>query len=262
MTLALFQALDQLGDRLPDALRVSRWPGGLCNRLYRISSQDGDFALRVNHPDADRLGVNRKREQQIMIALADQSWCPTTLSINERWLLTPWQPGELPASGERANLVWLATALSAVQSVEVPGPALNIADQIQHLSQWAKALPTAFTQAVQSHCDHYDLPSQLALCHHDWHPGNLKITATDWVLLDWEFAALGDPAMDLAALCTGFALSDHQSEQLAEVMEISAARLRRAQAMMSALAVAWYAANPSLAPATAPSADDWLARWG
>lgn len=262
MSLALFQALEQLGERLPDALAVERWPGGLCNRLYRVRTDKTGYALRINHPDAERLGVDRQREQQLLIALADQPWAPTPVSINDQWLLTPWYEGEVPPSAEQADLAWLTRALSAVQAVEISGTALNIADQIRHLCRYWPDLPATFSTALRQHCDHYQLPSRLTLCHHDWHPGNLMTTAEGWVLLDWEFAALGDPAMDLAAVCSGFALTQTQGQQLAEVMDISRERLLQAQAMMAALAVVWYGANPQLAPANAPTTDDWLARWG
>lgn len=262
MELALFQALEQVGERLPDALAVERWPGGLCNRLYRVTTNTGHYALRINHPDDERLGIDRQREQQLLIALADQPWSPTPLSIQEQWLLTPWYDGATPAIGEQTDLAWLTTALMAVQSVEISAAPLNIADQIRHLNHYANDLPPAFTTAVLQRCASYQLPAQLTLCHHDWHPGNLTLTETGWVLLDWEFAALGDPAMDLAAVCSGFELSDAQSLQLAEVLDISNDRLQQARAMMSALAIVWYGANPELAPAGAPDADDWLACWG
>lgn len=262
MELALFQALEQVGDRLPDDLAVQRWPGGLCNRLFRVNTGGGSYALRINHPDVERLGIDRQREQQVLISLADQPWSPTPLSVQDQWLLTPWYEGEAPSSGEQTDLAWLTTALMALQAVEISGTPLNIADQIRHLHHYTHDLPAAFTEALLARCATYHLPTQLTLCHHDWHPGNLALSDSGWVLLDWEFAALGDPAMDLAAVCSGFELNDAQSAQLAEVMDISNDRLQQARAMMTALAIVWYAANPELAPAGTPDADNWLARWG
>lgn len=262
MELALFQALEQVGERLPDALAIQRWPGGLCNRLFRIDTVDKPYALRINHPDADRLGVDRQREQQLLTALVDQPWSPTPLSIQDQWLLTPWYPGTAPAHGEHTDLAWLTTALTAVQTVAISGAPLNIATQIQQLCSYSDGLAADFTAAVQQHCERYRLPERLTLCHHDWHPGNLRLTETSWTLLDWEFAALGDPAMDLATVCSGFDLSESQSQQLGEVMAIDQHRLTQARAMMSALTVVWYAANPSLACASAANAEAWLQRWG
>ncbi|PTY36034.1 hypothetical protein BGP77_01550 [Saccharospirillum sp. MSK14-1] len=262
MELALFQALEQVGERLPNALAAERWPGGLCNRLFRVTTDTGHYALRLNHPDSERLGIDRQREQQLLITLADQPWAPTPLSVQDHWLLTPWYDGASPAQGAHTDLAWLTTALMAVQSIEISGEPLNIADQIRHLHDYPNTLPPAFSQAVLKHCNDYQLPAQLTLCHHDWHPGNLAVTESGWVLLDWEFAALGDPAMDLAAVCSGFDLSEAQSLQLADVLDIRNDRLQQARAMMSALAIVWYSANPGLAPAGAPDADDWLVRWG
>jgi thiamine kinase len=42
------------------------------------------------------------------------------------------------------------------------------------------------------------LPGGLALCHGDFHPGNLLLAPRGPMVIDWENAALGDPRADVA----------------------------------------------------------------
>ncbi len=262
MSLPLFQALDQLGNTVKDPLRIRRWAGGACNRVFQLKETECCLALRLNHADIDRLGVNRLREKAVLEAIEGQAWAPTVLSITNEWLLTEWEEGQVPASGSETDLEWLAGALRSVHSIAVSATPLNVAHQIEHLQEQGPPLESAIASALRAHCEAYRLPRSLALCHHDWHPGNLVVSDDRWVLLDWEFAALGDPAMDVAAAAQGFGLTDAQLEYLAAELGISTQRTQQARCLMEAVALLWYRANPSAATGSPPSAEDWYRRWG
>lgn len=42
------------------------------------------------------------------------------------------------------------------------------------------------------------MPRREHLCHGDFHPGNVILSATDEVVIDWVDASLGDPLADVA----------------------------------------------------------------
>ncbi|MBD3648511.1 MAG: phosphotransferase, partial [Pseudomonadales bacterium] len=50
--------------------------------------------------------------------------------------------------------------------------------------------------------------SQYCLCHHDLLPENILDTPSGPVVLDWEYASLGEPAFDLAVFIEGCRLND------------------------------------------------------
>lgn len=262
MQIPLFQALEQLETDLDNPVRVVRWPEGQCNRLYRLETARRTLALRLNHPDTESLGVDRAAERALLAALAGQDWSPAVVEAGDRWLLTEWETGRNPAGGAQTDLDALVRRLAAVHSAPAVGRPLNIARQIDYLRQRAPALPSRVDAALTARCDAYRWPERPVLCHHDWHPGNIIEHGNGWTLLDWEFAAPGDPAMDLAAASIGFELNERQRRVLAETFEIGDERLDRARCLMEGLALVWYRANPDLQSTPLPTPEDWLARWG
>lgn len=261
MTIALFEALNEIKDTLPGPLSIRAWPGGECNRLFQIHSPSQLSALRLNQAPVPSLGVNRRREINILLNLSNEPWSPSLIAASPRWLLCHWAPGEPAASGADADLDTLTLALQQVHHHRPQGEPLNVAWQIMQLLKYAKPLPAHIHALLRERCDRYRFVRQPVLCHHDWHPGNLVINGPDWTLLDWEFAAAGDPAMDLASLCQGFELPEPRALALADNLGISAPRLLEARCLMSALAMVWYRANPWLANAATVNAEHWYNRW-
>lgn len=263
MTLPLYKALEALQTKLGNPVSVTRWPGGECNRLYRLNAGNRTLALRLNHANPEQLGVNREAEQQLLEALAGQAWAPTTLEINEALLLSQWYFGSKPASGEQTDLETLTARIHCVQATNISAPTLSIAEQILRLKPRAPAWPAHIESALHQRCQAYRMPEARALCHHDWHPGNLIEQDAGWTLLDWEFAGLGDPAMDLASACLGFELSAMQSDRLRTAFDINEDRFLEAHCLMQALAVVWYQANPDVPAETEPpTPQSWFKRWG
>ncbi|GGX39431.1 phosphotransferase [Saccharospirillum salsuginis] len=261
MSLPLFQALDRLDDHLKDPVRIQRWAGGACNRVFRLTDAERTLALRLNRADTDRLGVVRRRETDILKTVQGRPWAPEVVAIDDDGLLTAWVEGQSPASGDKTDLDWLVQALTEVHAETPDVGVLNMAEQIRHLMEQGPPLESAIAQALHRHCDAYRLPASLTLCHHDWHPGNIVTTRRGWVLLDWEFAALGDPVMDVAAACQGFELDAAQIEHLAGRLTLDEDRLRQALCLMEAVALVWYRANPESAQQADASADAWFQRW-
>lgn len=261
MTIALFEALNEIKDTLPGPLSITAWAGGECNRLFKVQSPTQQTALRLNHPEVPSLGVDRRREINILLNLSNEPWAPKLIAACPRWLLCHWAPGEAAPDGEATDLDRLTLALQQVHHHRPQGEPLNVADQIQLLLKYAKPLPAHIHAFLRDQCQRYRFVRQPVLCHHDWHPGNLMLNGDEWTLLDWEFAAAGDPAMDVAGVCLGFRLSESQGLALARNLGIGPGRLRQAQCLMSALAMVWYRANPGLATRTTTGAEAWYQQW-
>lgn len=262
MSLPLFQALERYDAHLRGPIRVQRWAGGVCNRVFRLSDADRILALRLNEPDSNRLGVDREREATLLRTLQGQPWVPELVCVDEVGLLTGWVEGAAPELGEGMDINALISSLSRVHAQRPDVPSLNMADQIRHLLPQGPRLPEAIETELRRQCDAYPWPDTLTLCHHDWHPGNLVVHGDDWVVLDWEFAALGDPAMDAAAACQGFQLSDDQCQVVCRSLQLENHRFHRAQSLMEAVALVWYRANPQAGRGELPSLDTWFQRWG
>ncbi|MCY0672179.1 phosphotransferase, partial [Klebsiella pneumoniae] len=51
-------------------------------------------------------------------------------------------------------------------------------------------------------------PGRLSACHNDLLPANLLDDGRDIRIIDWEYASMGDPYFDLAALCANARLDE------------------------------------------------------
>ncbi|MCH8533036.1 MAG: phosphotransferase family protein [Saccharospirillum sp.] len=261
MTQALTHVLDHLKAPLSTNLNVARLPGGLCNRLYRLTTAEGCFALRSNHPGSEQLGVDRELERRVLAAIAGQAWSPQVLECEAEWLLSRWVEGLPPAQGELTDLTQLLGLMQSVHAIQPEVSVLNMARRLEELVAAGPAWPEPAASGLALLLRQYELPERLCLCHNDWHPGNLLVTTDGWVLLDWEYAALGDPAMDVAAACQGFRLPEAQAAALAEALSVDLPRLNQARAMMEAIALAWYRLLSDQTGANGDSPDAWWLRW-
>jgi hypothetical protein len=154
-------------------------PEGLSNRTWRIDL-DGPAALRITQgPRGMRLSV--PEEVALMEHVGDLA--PTVLAHGEGWLVTRWR-----AAGPDD----LGATLARLHTHPVP-PGLRTLTPADILRALPFAGPLAILRPhVQATLDALGhVPP--CLCHQDLTPGNTRGT---W-LLDWEYAACGDPRFDL-----------------------------------------------------------------
>jgi aminoglycoside phosphotransferase (APT) family kinase protein len=78
--------------------------------------------------------------------------------------------------------------------IDLPPQRQLIEDEINQSSKLSAAQKQAAQRALG------ELPDGNALCHGDFHPGNVFFTARGPVIIDWERASRGDPQGDVA--CT------------------------------------------------------------
>src|SRR5690554_7182365 len=85
----------------------------------------------------------------------------------------------------------------------------------------------------------------LALCHMDPTPANwIKTASGELVLLDWEYAAIGHPWWDIAALIQQVKLSTEDEHELLNAYGIAQGKnWQLAQAQMDYMSVLWYGAH-------------------
>lgn len=72
----------------------------------------------------------------------------------------------------------------------------RLREVLAHRIQAAPCLPTAHKHAALDALD--ALPDGDTLCHGDYHPDNVLLSARGPLIIDWENAALGDPLADVA----------------------------------------------------------------
>ena len=208
------------GYRAGDAgCTVASLPGGLHNRVSRVDTPAGSFVLHrfAAAQLSSQLGVDRQRQLALQAAAAAAGLAPAVLAYCAQrgvavmayqtgaiWQAADWDDAE--------RLAELCATLRALHRLPVPHSlrgtpafdALAAASSYAHLLQQqpgqSPAGIAAMLDAIASDCAAMR-PAQraAAIVHCDLHSGNILRTP-GVLLLDWEYAQLGDPLLDPAAM--------------------------------------------------------------
>jgi len=198
---------------------------GLTGESWRITSPQHDLLARAQSQDKSDLGVERRREAAILrqidaVALGLCALGPSVVLQAPDWLLVEWLEGSTVSAEQwRSDEGQLALArmLTRLHQLPLSGYRLNLRQQLarywQHIDRrrltprWLRLHQKFMRRAPP-------VPLKLSLVHMDIHPENLVNTAQGIRLIDWEYAADADIALELAALFQGNNFSVAQRQQL------------------------------------------------
>jgi thiamine kinase len=186
-------------------LLASRIKNGLTNESYQVTGLDHNFVVRLSNTETVSLRINR-RSEAVVLKLVEHAGIGAPVLLNQteaRVLITREVAGRTLMSADVAtefNIARIAILLRELHTMTVP-------DSVQ--TMWLVATlkgywrflglpenPQALRIAHES-----DQQSLRCLCHNDVHHLNLIDDGTRLWLLDWEYAAIGDPYFDLASVC-------------------------------------------------------------
>jgi len=149
-------------------------------------------------------GVNHQREAQLLTHLQNRTWAPRLLLVKEAYgLLMPLVEGAHPLVSQLTPMQRQSLINLAIELWQTPCP-VSAQNYPQLLTgYWRLAGNKAATQPLLKQLINESLSwpvSCYRLTHHDLHEGNLLLNNKSWILLDWEYAALGNPWIDAVSL--------------------------------------------------------------
>ncbi|AHK21582.1 thiamine kinase [Yersinia similis] len=182
---------------------------GLTGESWRITGPDIDWLAREQSPQKSQLGVNRRRERKFLQHIAGSGLSPAVIAADRRWLVVNWLEGDVVTNEQFVPLAsygQLARLLTRLHHLPASGYRLDLRTQIARygaLIDPARRSPDGVR--LQHDFLRRRLPAitKLAPLHMDIHPGNLLATPVGLKLIDWEYAADGDIALEIAALFRG-----------------------------------------------------------
>jgi thiamine kinase len=230
---------------------------GHTNRNFLV--RYGGLRMVVRVPDAEQslFGIDRVVEQQVLAAVAPVGLCPRVLHCEPDTgiLVTEYLSSRpLRVDGPRAdrNIDRLAELLSRLHRVQADVPPVRLADRIRHYlrassrapgptrrqaRRWADACSPVLEQYMRSR-------RAPVLCHNDLVAANILDAGSALYLIDWEYAGLGDPFFDLAAVADehGFGQLDRERLLLAygEPGPDAHLSLYQARVIHRLLSILWY----------------------
>lgn len=205
--------------------------GGITNRNYRVNFDGTDYVVRLPGKDTDLLRIDRETERLAtrraaelglgpkVAAMLDAPPCLVTCFIPTREV-TAEDLREPEAIGE------IAQGLRQFHETDLELPTdFQAVDVARHYAEVVRGrgdeLPGGFeetlaragevVQAVHENPEHTPVP-----CHNDLLSSNFLHDGQKVVIVDWEYAGMGDRFFDLGNFAANNELSDDEEDRLLE----------------------------------------------
>jgi thiamine kinase-like enzyme len=198
--------------------------GGITNHNFRVTLGGTDYVVRLPGKDTGLLGINRETERLATEAAAGLGIAPAVAAVLEDCLVTrfiacsPVSPQELADGVEE-----IASALRRFHDSRVRLPArFRVPDLLEEyaavIRERGGALPEGYEEAVAVAARiESALPvSDPRPCHDDLLGGNIIRAQDDgrMLIVDWEYAGMGDPRFDLGNLSINNDFDEAADERL------------------------------------------------
>ncbi len=194
--------------------------GGLTNRCWKLNLPNGaSYVWRPCSEFSRAFSVSRKQERDILSFLntlpSKPFITPKPVHLNQDGLLVEWLDGEpLSSDINTQSLIALAADIHSVSIEDLETVPFSYVSRIDHY--WFQ-IQDSYQNTVYE--DLYKqwrtLPAQskgdVALCHFDLGSYNLIHTDAAFGVIDWEYATLSDPKLDLAMVIDLSAADINQS---------------------------------------------------
>lgn len=207
------QALAEIGALTEGADLVRELTGGPASDSYLVERGEDRWILRIDKPLAATLGLDRAAEAVVLAHVyredhSDENIGPRLEYVDvERGLqLTRFIPGRAWTAEDLAdddNLRRVGRLLHRVHAIDAPGKSLSLRDKAaMYADRIGTSDAAAHAAEVGAWLDRMG-PTAACLCHNDPIAENFiggHFDSKRLYLVDWEYAALGDPFLDLAVI--------------------------------------------------------------
>jgi thiamine kinase-like enzyme len=220
--------------------------GGITNRNFRVNFGGTDYVVRLPGKDTDLLGINREAERLAtnkaaelelgpkVAAMLDQPPCLVTCFVESREVTAAElrEPGALDAVGRGLSAFhhsglelpreFYVSEIVAGYAEVLKSRGGTLPDGFQHARDCARKV----VKTVRKNADHQPLP-----CHNDLLTSNFLHDREHLMIVDWEYAGMGDPFFDLGNFAVNNELADADEERLLAAYFGEAATPRRQAAL-------------------------------
>jgi len=202
---------------------------GLTNKSFLLKSGQQQLVLRINAINSHALDLDRSQELKfhraaenlglsppLLYAAPDQSYMVKEYVAGETWQLSDSRS----RGGDQIDDI--ADTLKQIQSLSIEAKTINYFRKIERYWNQAttvnadiKSQFKALVDRARLFFENYDAEvEQLVPCHHDTVIENIILSDRKITLLDWEYAALGDPWFDLVVFSESAQLNTSETHRL------------------------------------------------
>jgi thiamine kinase-like enzyme len=194
-------------------MRIERLGGGITNRNYKLTAGGESYVLRIGGEDTELLGIDRSNEYAASLNAAALGLGPEVVDFlePEGMLVTRFVDGE---AGRVSSDEVRGLLRRLHEGPAIPGrfDSFRVVEAYASISEppryaWAHELAHRIEARLG--------PRPVVACHNDLLPANFIHDGTRVWLVDWEYAAMGDPAFDHAnfAVSNGLPIADDEPRE-------------------------------------------------
>ena len=200
--------------------------GGITNVNYKVTAGGQIYVVRVPGEDSDRLGIDRRREYACTVAAHCCGAAPEAVAFFEDTgiLVTRFISGQELLEEEMHRPPMLRRVAEAVRRYHTgpvfPGafsPFQTVRDYLAWSAPRGAPLPDRFDWML-AQADRLEealgAPAVPRPCHNDLLRANFIADGDRVWIIDWEYAAMGDPAFDLGNFAVHHQLTDEEETVL------------------------------------------------
>jgi thiamine kinase-like enzyme len=208
----------------PLAGEPSELGGGITNRNFRVTLGGNDYVIRRPGKDTDLLGIDREAERVATETAASLGIAPEVAAALGDCLVTQFIACRPPSAHEIDERVEeIAGALRSFHGSAIVLPtSFWVPDLLDRYGAIVRErggeLPAVYLQAVDVSAR---IEAALPLerhrpCHNDLLPGNIIFSQHGGriLIVDWEYAGMGDPRFDLGNLSVNNGFDEAADERL------------------------------------------------
>jgi thiamine kinase len=222
------------------------------------------YVFRINAQNAHSLWLNRRAEWHIHQSISQFNICPPYIYQDPKngYWVRPYIEGktvhetvtEYPQAITTHLLKDIAKILKLIHNTPMSKswPKINFKQRTDHY--WQQILKRLGSKQTELKIGLSNLKLTLddqlkstgyspRLCHMDPNSNNWILNQKQIHLIDWEYAAIGNPAWDLAVICDTFELTDEQQDDFINQYSnrlVKRKELDLAQCQMEYLSALWY----------------------
>jgi aminoglycoside phosphotransferase (APT) family kinase protein len=224
---------------------------GRSNTSVRVGDGERHWVVRIDRQDPRRLGLSREAEWRCLLMAADGGLAPRPVYRNPA-LGTLVCEFHVPEPGRERDVEAIAVLLRAIHELPAVRHRLDPLARARRYLTLAGGgeLPGDLLEACRRLEEGMPAPR---LCHNDLLRPNRLYSQGVLLALDWEYAAMGDPLFDLAAIIEGDGFSEAHARSLHRAWRgraptsTEAARLEDQRLVYRSLAALWERiATPAL----------------
>ncbi len=216
------QALDSLSGFGAGAVVVKLLSKGVASHHYLIQKQNNHYVLRIDTGIAADLELDRHTESEVLRAVARERLGPDlVVALPDKGLLvTEYLNGGSLNNEEIQSVEFLSLVAAVLKRVHAMSPAGRPLALRRRIDCYASRLDSPEVKHAVAEADALlrRVSSDRAtscLCHNDPIAANFILTGGKQLrLIDWEYAAIGDPFFDLAVVSQYHDLSSSLTETL------------------------------------------------